>query len=98
MSIALYVKAKNQVCMPLATVPFLCLLGLSMGMLVSRHESIESVARDYICSQVAVLLVGFLYNLFVLKRIDQVYEELVEYHKQMEEIKNFKTKRGNRPV
>ena len=98
MSIALYIKAKDQVRLPLASVPFLCLFGLSLGMIVSRHESVESVARDYICIQVILLLLGFLYNLVVLKKIDQTYEELVEYRKQMEEINNFKTKRGNRAV
>jgi len=94
----LYREAKSQVRLPLATVPFLCLMGLAIGMLVSHHESIESVAADYVCSQVIILLIGFLYNLYVLKRIDQVYEELVEYRKQMDEIHSIHSKLGPRPV
>lgn len=98
MTIALYIKAQNQVRLPFLSMPFLCLFGVSLAMIVSRHESVEAIARDYICIQVILLVVGLLYNLFVLKKIDQTYQELLEYHKQMDEINNFKTKRGNRPV
>ena len=98
MTIALYSKAQNDVRLPFLSVPFLCLFGVSLAMIVSRHESVEAIARDYICIQVILLVVGLLYNLFVLKKIDQTYQELLEYHKQMDEIHTIRSKRGPRPV
>ena len=83
----LYAEARRRIRLPIASVSFLCLLGLSLGMLVSRHESIAAVASDYVCSQMVVLILGGLYNLCVLQKINALYEELVAYRRQMDEIK-----------
>jgi len=86
---ALYTEARNQIRLPLISISFLCLFGLAVGMFISRHETIETIARDYICSQVSVLLIGLLYNLCILQKIHARYEEIVEYCKQMEEMKDY---------
>jgi hypothetical protein len=55
---------------PLIPVPCLVLFGVCIGILTSSHASIETVAQNYVCCIMMVLIPGLLYNLWILKRLE----------------------------
>jgi len=78
--------AERKICLPLLPVPVFVAIGIVAGLLVSTHESISVVARDYVCTIMCAFLVCIYYNYRVLRIIYKACEELVAYRKQMDEI------------
>jgi len=84
--------AQRQVCLPLLPVPVFVLIGLAVGLLVSTHESLAIIARDYVCCIMCALVSGLYYNYRLLRIIYETCEELVAYRNQMDHILEYESK------
>jgi hypothetical protein len=80
------IKDRMRVCMPVIPIQAFSLFGVLLGLFVSKHASIELIARDYVSAILLSLFLGLTYNLYVMRQIYAVCEDLVAYNKQMDEV------------